>query len=255
MRWRALRPMAALGMSAAAMAASSSCTLPTLDAAEQANTTSQAEPVLTAGVRGQAWPSITQVDHGQQAQFVICGLAVCDQVTPKTLALESPVELTPWAVAATPQLPISSHRHLDFLALANGPAEVNMPNASDGQVAVRSEPPAAPVKTVVLTFAPGSATLTPTARRLIDDAVRAPAIQRITIRGRTDRRGSASANTALARLRVAAVTRYLRARHRQLDAAERVIDARGQCCYAAPNNTVQGRARNRRVEISLERGP
>ena len=40
-----------------------------------------------------------------------------------------------------------------------------------------------------------------------------------------------------------------------LAAAEVKVDGRGICCYAAENDTPEGRARNRRVEIAFERVP
>jgi hypothetical protein len=53
----------------------------------------------------------------------------------------------------------------------------------------------------------------------------------------------------------AAVAQYLQARHPHLAGAEVNVDGRGVCCYATENDTPEGRARNRRVEISFWRVP
>jgi outer membrane protein OmpA-like peptidoglycan-associated protein len=111
------------------------------------------------------------------------------------------------------------------------------------------------VSDVVVSFPFGSAVLTAAARALIDAAAKGDAIRRIDIRGRTDNVGPAAANDLLARQRAAAVAQYLRARHPHLAGAEVKVDGRGVCCYATENDTPEGRARNRRVEIAFWRVP
>ena len=93
------------------------------------------------------------------------------------------------------------------------------------------------------------------ARASIDAAATGNGIRRIDIRGRTDNVGPAAANDLLARQRAAAVAQYLRARHPHLASAEVKVDGRGVCCYATENDTPDGRARNRRVEIAFWRVP
>ena len=111
------------------------------------------------------------------------------------------------------------------------------------------------VSEVVVSFPFGSAALTAAARASIDAAASGDGIRRIDIRGRTDNVGPPAANDLLARQRAAAVAQYLRARHPHLAGAEVKVDGRGVCCYATENDTPEGRARNRRVEIAFERVP
>jgi outer membrane protein OmpA-like peptidoglycan-associated protein len=111
------------------------------------------------------------------------------------------------------------------------------------------------VSEVVVSFPFGSAVLTAAARASIDAAATGDGIRRIDVRGRTDNVGPAAANDLLARQRAAAVAQYLRARHPHLAGAEVKVDGRGVCCYATENDTPEGRARNRRVEIAFWRVP
>lgn len=111
------------------------------------------------------------------------------------------------------------------------------------------------VSEVVVNFPFGSAVLTAASRALIDAAATGDGIRRVDIRGRTDNVGPATANDLLARQRAAAVAQYLQARHPHLAGAEVKVDGRGVCCYAAENDTPEGRARNRRVEIAFWRVP
>ncbi|GAP38928.1 conjugative transfer outer membrane protein [Piscinibacter sakaiensis] len=108
---------------------------------------------------------------------------------------------------------------------------------------------------IAVGFPFGSAVLTAAARALIDAAATGDGIRRVDIRGRTDNVGPTAANDLLARRRAAAVAQYLRARHPHLAGAEVKVDGRGVCCYATENDTPEGRARNRRVEIAFERVP
>ena len=59
-------------------------------------------------------------------------------------------------------------------------------------------------------------------------------------------------NQALALDRAHAVRDHLRVRHPHLSPAG-ALDAEGACCFAASNETADGRALNRRVEIVFER--
>ena len=107
-------------------------------------------------------------------------------------------------------------------------------------------------KTIVVTFASGSALLTGAARRelaaVVPDARRSRFIE---IRGRTDQLGSAGLNDALARERALAVRDYLRAAELPEETTIR-LTFKGACCYVAGNDTAEGRAANRRVEIEWQ---
>lgn len=72
--------------------------------------------------------------------------------------------------------------------------------------------------------------------------------ERILILGRTDSVGPSGPNHAMALARAVAVRNHLRSMVPALPDDIRV-DARGLCCYAAPNDTAEGRAQNRRVEV------
>ena len=102
---------------------------------------------------------------------------------------------------------------------------------------------------LALTFASDSAALTPSHKLQLASLV--PTInqaERVLILGRTDDVGAGGANEAIALARATAVRDHLRRVARTLPKDVR-IDARGLCCYAASNETPEGRAQNRRVEV------
>jgi outer membrane protein OmpA-like peptidoglycan-associated protein len=102
-------------------------------------------------------------------------------------------------------------------------------------------------------FAFGDASLTATARAQIDEVAGSlPSASRIAISGRTDSVGSPQSNQTLAVARANAVRDHLRNRYPHLASAV-TLEARGACCFTASNDTQQGRALNRRVEIVFER--
>ncbi|ENO99028.1 lipoprotein [Thauera phenylacetica B4P] len=77
-----------------------------------------------------------------------------------------------------------------------------------------------------------------------------PAQGRITVAGRTDDAGPAPINDALAKARATTVRDHLVRARPELESAI-TVEAAGKCCFAAPNDTPAGRARNRRVEIAV----
>jgi outer membrane protein OmpA-like peptidoglycan-associated protein len=78
-------------------------------------------------------------------------------------------------------------------------------------------------------------------------------VRRVLIEGRTDSVGSAAVNHALAQARAEAVRQHLAVRHPHLLATADVrLQSQGACCYAASNDSVSGRAANRRVEVTFE---
>jgi len=105
---------------------------------------------------------------------------------------------------------------------------------------------------VMITFASGAAMLTPAARKALDAvAPEARAAEMIEIRGRTDELGSASLNDVLAQNRALAVRDYLH--QKQLPEQTLIrVSFKGACCYVAANDTAEGRAANRRVEIEFK---
>lgn len=103
-------------------------------------------------------------------------------------------------------------------------------------------------------FAPGQSTLQPDALANLDRVVefvgKDPA-KRIRIEGHTDDRGGANLNQVLAQRRAEAVRDALASRG--VDPARIVAVGIGEAAPVAPNDTPEGRARNRRVEVILER--
>lgn len=250
---RALRLLAVPVLAVTAIGAASSCSAPRTGAIPSRPEAAQQPATST---RAAAGLSIAQLDHGRQARFATCAPPACPVVTPKTLAVdparaaaaEARADSTPGSdaviaqslspgetlVIAGPQAPLPpAHR------TAIGPKDVGEPLVSE----------------IAVGFAFGSAVLTAAARASIDAAATGDGIRRIDVRGRTDNVGPPAANDLLARQRAAAVAQYLRARHPHLADAELNVDARGVCCYATENDTPEGRARNRRVEIAFERVP
>jgi outer membrane protein OmpA-like peptidoglycan-associated protein len=116
-----------------------------------------------------------------------------------------------------------------------------------------SAPTAAATQRLTLVFALGSATLTgehkARLRIALPDLLRS---DRIVVAGRTDDLGSEALNQSLALARGLAVRDYLLDIDPQLP-ARITIDARGRCCYVAPNDDAQSRSRNRRVEVAYVR--
>jgi peptidoglycan-binding protein ArfA len=162
-----------------------------------------------------------QLGTGEEAHFARCVSPVCPAITPKTLALLGN----------------------DSRSTSVHPARI-ADVSSSGKVEDQLE-------TVIVHFAPGSASLGQQARSTLSqfaDVVRQST--RIVVRGRTDSTGSGTVNRRLAEERAYSVARFLRdglaAPHGRIE-----IEARGRCCYAASNEVASGRQLNRRVEISF----
>ncbi|MGU7775995.1 OmpA family protein [Burkholderia sp. MR1-5-21] len=102
-------------------------------------------------------------------------------------------------------------------------------------------------------FATGLATLTPNARSSLDALLGArqdTTYTRVTVTGYTDSVGGDAANLALSQRRAQAVATYLKARG--LKAGTWTVTGRGSADPVASNATAEGRASNRRVDISLQ---
>ena len=187
---------------------------------------------VPASVMPQAKPSashIAQLERGRDAYFAQCLEPACPTTTPKTLAV---------AVAhARPQPSIQ---------VATGPIESVGP--------VRPAEPAQPITArkphvLILEFATDSAVLSPAHKTLLNNAAKALGrAERVLIVGRTDNVGPNAPNQAIALARAAAVRYHIKRVSTSLPDDIR-IDARGLCCYVASNDTPEGRARNRRVEV------
>ncbi|KUY76421.1 OmpA family protein [Burkholderia sp. RF4-BP95] len=103
-------------------------------------------------------------------------------------------------------------------------------------------------------FATGLATLTPGARASLDKLLSERedrTYTQVTVTGHTDSVGSTAANLALSKRRAETVASYLKAHG--LKAQSVSVTGRGSADPVASNATAEGRASNRRVEISLQR--
>ncbi|KWF20284.1 OmpA family protein [Burkholderia pseudomultivorans] len=103
-------------------------------------------------------------------------------------------------------------------------------------------------------FATGLATLTPAARASLDKLLSERedrTYAQVTITGYTDSVGSDASNLALSKRRAETVAAYLTSHG--LKTQTLTVTGRGSADPVASNATAEGRAGNRRVEISLQR--
>lgn len=188
---------------------------------------------------GSAATRIAQAHFGPDARFVVCRPPACPVRTPKSVP--------PSAVVSGPEA-------TPAVTIAVLPAPASL------QAATTATPPPTPAEAppplrVVLHFGFASSALDAQAREALDLAAIQPLpVRRVLIEGRTDSVGGAAVNHALAQARAEAVRQHLAARHPRLLAAAKVrLQSQGACCYAASNDSVSGRAANRRVEVGFER--
>lgn len=179
---------------------------------------------------------IAQMGYGAQADFIQCVPPQCPVRTPKTLGAplipEAPATPVPEAAPSAASVPA--------LEVPPGPSRPD------------SIPSAPEQLTWSVPFAFGSAQLGAQAQSVLRQVIEElPPSSRITIAGRTDSSGPAGVNDALAHARAEAARKHLL--HARPDLAGAItLDAQGNCCFSASNDTATGRARNRRVEILAE---
>ena len=184
---------------------------------------------------------LVQFSFGTQAAFGVCVEPACPAVTPKTLSMvgAAPMQAVAHRVAAT----------ADATRESGLPAEMSPEPSPAPSAAVRPVDKAILKLVVVFPFA--SAQLTVLARTALSASIRhARQSERIVISGRTDAVGNDEVNESIALARALSVRNYLRDQAPDL-AAVISIDARGRCCFVAPNETEDGRSKNRRVEIAF----
>lgn len=173
---------------------------------------------------------LAQLDFSRQASFGRCVPPACPTRTPKTLA---------------PDIPNPLNDNIPAVAPANAvAADQSRP----------SDIPETPVPhTLTLQFALGSSRLSPAARTQLNQAMpEIASAQTIAIVGRTDSTGPLAFNESLAFSRALAVRDHLLKTHPAL-APALTLKAQGACCFVASNDTLAGRAQNRRVEVILYR--
>ncbi|OXI65126.1 hypothetical protein CFB81_33685 [Burkholderia sp. AU28863] len=130
--------------------------------------------------------------------------------------------------------------------------------AAPAPAAAAVAPAPAPAEKVSLTgdayFATDSAVLTSAATAALDALLNRQGdrhFSRVEVDGYTDATGSDAHNQALSKRRADAVAGYLREHGLKADAF--AAAGHGEASPAASNDTAEGRARNRRVEISLQK--
>jgi outer membrane protein OmpA-like peptidoglycan-associated protein len=193
-------------------------------------------PMLVADAASTAVP--VPFDFHRVPSAAVCPPGGCWRPTRKTLAVE---------VRASEDLIKPAQ-----LAVANLLSEPHAV-AATATGASRPASAAASEKEFSVYFGYANAALTHEARTTLDEALRdRDGLRRVAIRGRTDGQGASPANQRLALARANAVRQHLLTRDPGL-ARLLEVEARGSCCYAAPNATPAGRALNRRVEITVVR--
>lgn len=233
-----IRCIGSLAAAATSAALASSCTAPMQAAVD-------ATPPAARSANGTT-RQIAQIEFGRQAGFARCLPPACPAVTPKTLALDVPP-------ARSEPLPIDTAASLTEGEALVPATEAVVPTAPTMAKANAAQPDEPLTRQVVVHFAFGDATLSPAARAQIDEVAKPlTSARRIAISGRTDSLGPLQSNQLLATARANAVRDHLRARYPRLAPAA-TLEAQGACCYAASNETPEGRALNRRVEVVFER--
>lgn len=212
----------------------SSCSLPLLrdiPAPAQAQVQVQAEEAPSSG-------PTSYLELHRRSWSTGCPSTGCLTPTLKTLAV---------AYRSAPDKP-----HDTSVVAATAPRESETP-ASPAPTAPDRPVTQASEREVIVYFGYADARLPPEAKATLRDALRdRTTLVRIAVRGRTDGLGASPANQRLAHSRANAVREHLLARDPSL-APLIEVEARGSCCYVAPNNTPAGRALNRRVEVTVVR--
>lgn len=193
-------------------------------------------PPLLATTAATPARHIVQLDFGREARYARCSEPACPATTPKTLATVAT------AAARVPVVETTSIvTHTVEVTKAPTPTTPVAPSALTASTSK--------AQVLVLHFNSDSATLTPTHKAMLASTVVALSqAERLIILGRTDDVGANGPNQTIALARAVAVRDHLRHIAPSLPDDIRV-DAKGLCCYAAPNNSVEGRAQNRRVEL------
>jgi outer membrane protein OmpA-like peptidoglycan-associated protein len=219
-----------LGVTAIVALGGASCCALVLAACSLPTTTSARPPAPVHAAAAPADQRIAQLEFGRSARFALCVEPTCPAVTRKTLA-----------VAAIPAAQPMATEQLAAPTVEPTPVAKREPSIAADQTT--------PPHKLVLHFSTDSAALTATHKSLLRTAIsELRKTDRIVIVGRTDNLGSEARNQSLAFARAIAIRDHLLDLAPDLP-ARIAIDAKGLCCYAAPNETADGRAQNRRVEL------
>ena len=240
MKRGSIRMLGGLSVAALSTALASSCSSP--PRTPLASTLPSAYAVPSPSPTGR----IAQMEFGRRAAFAQCVSPACPAVTPKTLAMEPSADPATLS-SGNPGSSLAAGEAFVASGGAPSPLAASIETPSSAATAAKS------TRQVIVHFGFGDASLTATARAQIDEVARSlPSASRIAISGRTDSVGSPQSNQTLAVARANAVRDHLRTRYPHLAPAV-TLEAKGACCFAASNETQQGRSLNRRVEIVFER--
>ena len=216
----------------------SSCTSPQL---AEADLEAQAIPGQPSGRQ-----RLVQFEFGRNAAFGVCVEPACPVLTTKTLSASTAASAHPVMHRPVPSIPVQSSAASELGApdaLSALPATSTMPASTAATISGKT------TRGIVIAFLFGSANLTDAAKATLSASTRqARQSERIVISGRTDGVGDDEVNERLALARALSVRDYLREQNPAL-AADISIDAKGRCCFVAPNETQDGRSKNRRVEV------
>lgn len=190
--------------------------------------------------------AVAQIRADDDTRFELCALDVCPRPTRKTFGSRPRASAVPTPSADSPAaLPTSFDATLRTPLAGVSAIPVQQP-AEPASAAPASS------RTMIITFAAGASHLTTAAQQALADILpEARGARVIEIRGRTDERGSLALNDVLARNRALAVRDYLIA-HDLAGVTTVRLSSQGACCYVAGNDTAEGRAANRRVEIEWQ---
>jgi outer membrane protein OmpA-like peptidoglycan-associated protein len=160
----------------------------------------------------------------------------------RPVAPAAPVDTAPQPAATAPVMPQQT-----------APARPAQPAMPPVAVARPVAPPAAPSVNLSVTFATGSAELTPQAIRTLDELGRALASQdlagfRFRVEGHTDTVGTAALNQSLSERRAAAVVQYLVTKHGIAPSRLEAIGL-GESQPLVPTGPQVNEPRNRRVQV------
>lgn len=234
-----IRLVGGLSVAALSTALASSCSSPPRTPSASAPLSAYAAPSTQQTGR------IAQMEFGRRAAFARCVSPACPAVTPKTLAMEPPAGPATLS-SSNPGSSLTAGEA--FVTSGGAPSPLAAPVETLSSAAAAKS-----TRQVIVHYGFGDASLSATARTQIDEVAGSmPSANRIAISGRTDSVGSPQSNQALAAARANAVRDHLRARYPHLATAV-TLEAQGTCCFVAPNDSPQGRALNRRVEIVFER--
>jgi OmpA-OmpF porin, OOP family len=107
-------------------------------------------------------------------------------------------------------------------------------------------------KSFQIQFETGSATIKSESYKVLDEILKSTIVAenlKVGVNGHTDNTGNPAANQSLSELRAASVKRYLESKG--ITSARIESKGMGSNAPVADNNTVEGKAQNRRVEIVL----